>query len=263
MRLTLAITTFERPDALAAVLASVGRQRDAPEEIIVADDGSTDPTRSVIEAFSAAAPFPVRHVRQEHRGARVTRLRNLAIARARGEFIVFVDGDMLLHPDFIADHRRHALRGTWTQGVRLHLDARATARLIANTRALPGFASSGLGGVRRLYALRAPRLASAMRRPANAVIAIKSCNQGFWREDLIAVNGFNEEMVGWGPEDKELCARLERRGIARQTLLFGGLAWHLHHAPASRERREANEAVLERTRAQRLDRCVQGLDAHL
>ena len=67
-----------------------------------------------------------------------------------------------------------------------------------------------------------------LRRAANGVpIAIKSCNQGFWRRDLLAVNGFDENMRGWGSEDKELCARLENAGIRRQTLLFAAIAFHL------------------------------------
>jgi len=263
MRLTLAITTYERADALAAVLASVWNQQEAPDELVLADDGSGDATRRLIARFAAAAPFPVHHVRQDHEGFRVARLRNLAVARASGELIVFIDGDMVLHPQFITDHRRHARRGCWTQGVRLRLDAAATARCIAKARAPLGPASSGLGVLRRVYALHSPRGSNALRHAANAFISVKSSNQSVWREDLIAVNGFNEEFVGWGPEDKELAARLAHRGIRRQTLLFGGIAYHLHHPPVSRERRAANEAIYARTLAQRLERCTHGLDAHL
>ena len=77
---------------------------------------------------------------------------------------------------------------------------------------------------------------------ANGFIAIKSCNLGVWRDDLVRVNGFDEAIEGWGPEDKELCARLENAGVRRQTLLFGGIACHLHHAPASRAALPANLA---------------------
>ncbi len=97
MRLTLVITTYERPDALAAVLASVGAQREPPDEILVADDGSTAPTREVVAASAAQARRAVLHVRQAHAGFRLTRLRNLATARSSGDYLVFVDGDMVLH----------------------------------------------------------------------------------------------------------------------------------------------------------------------
>ena len=292
MRLTLAITTYERPDALAAVLRTVAAQSVSPDEVIVADDGSGAATRTVVEQFAQVAPCPVHHVWQSHEGFRVARLRNLAIARASGEYVVFVDGDMVMHPLFIADHREFARRGAFTQGVRIPLDAGETARLLrsspfASARDAWGVRLAAVGaddagelrsatggtasdadnlrprGRRRLYAWHNRGLASLMRRAANLFIAVKSCNQGFWRDDLVAVNGFDESFVGWGSEDKELCARLQNHGVARQTLLFGGIAFHLEHPPSSRNRHDANEKLLARTRLERRTRCEHGLDAHL
>ena len=262
MRLALAITTFERADALAAVLDRVGRQRVSPAEIIIADDGSGAATRKVIDDFVKSSATPVRLVSQPHEGFRVTRLRNLAIAATSADYVVFIDGDMLPHPEFIADHQRHARQGFYTQGVRAHADAALTRELIAATAILPTIRSAGLGGLRRLYLLHSPAMASMTRQLANGLIAIKSCNQGFWRNDLVRVNGFDEAISGWGAEDKELCARLENAGVRRQTLLFGGIACHLHHAPASRAALPANLAALDRTRREHRVRCERGLDAH-
>ena len=262
MRLALVVTTHERPDALAAVLDSVARQRVAPDEIVIADDGSGAATQEVIAAFASRSIVAVRQVFQPHEGFRAARLRNLGIATTMADYLVFIDGDMLLHPEFIADHRRHARPGFFTQGVRVHTDAGLTNKLIAAPAALPSFASAGLGGLRRLYLLRSPALASMTRTLANGVIAIKSCNLGAWREDLVSVNGFNEAFVGWGPEDKELCARLENAGVRRQTLLFGGIALHLHHAPVSRAALPANLALLGDSRREGRTRCDLGLDGH-
>jgi glycosyltransferase involved in cell wall biosynthesis len=262
LRNALVVTTYERPDALAAVLASVTRQSIAPAEILIADDGSGAPTRELVARFIAASPVPARLVSQPHQGFRLTRLRNLAIAATRADYLVFVDGDMLLHPEFFADHLRFARPGFYTQGVRAHADAALTRELIATTTR-PGFFSRGLGGLRRAYLLRLPAIAAVTRRLANGLIAIKGCNQAFWRDHLVRVNGFNEDIVGWGPEDKELCARLEANGVRRQTLLFGGIACHLQHAPAARDALPANLAVLERTCRERKLRCEHGLDAHL
>ena len=261
MRLALAITTYERPDALAAVLESVARQRVAAAEIIIADDGSGAATRDLVTAFIARSPTPAKHVFQPHEGFRLTRLRNLAIAATDCDYIVFVDGDMLLHPEFVADHGRLARRGCYTQGVRVLADEELTARLIEHP-SLPRPLDAGLGGLRRTYLLHSPATSALTRRLANGLIAIKGCNQGFWRDDLVRVNGFNETMVGWGPEDKELCARLENAGVRRQTLLFGGIACHLHHPSASRAARPANLSILESTRSQRKTRCEYGLAGH-
>lgn len=263
MRTALVATTHERPAALARVLESVVAQRHPPDELIVADDGSCESTRAVVSRCAAAAPFPVVHSWQPRHGPRVCRSRNLAVARTRCDYIVVIDGDMLLHPGFLAEHAAHARRGTWVQGCRLPLGAGATSRALAGEPLASVVAAASVGWRRRLQAWHAPRAARALRRLANAFIAVKGCNQAFWRDDLVRVNGWDEAMTGWGPEDKELCARLVHAGVARRTLVCAGLAWHLDHPPADRDRVAANRAVLARTLRERRRRCEQGLDAHL
>ncbi len=262
MRVSLIITTYERPDALQVVLESVARQRTPPAETIVADDGSGASTTAVMQRFAAAPTAPLIHVRQEHRGFRVTRVRNLAIRASSGDYLVFVDGDMLLHPEFIADHLALARAGFFTQGVRIPLTAQTTAETLASRAAGSLRPSTRGAGVRRAYAMHAPPIARLMRRAANGLIAIKGCNQAYWRTDLLRVNGFNEAFEGWGSEDKELAARLARAGVRRQSLLFAGIAWHLFHPPASRSRRGANEEILRDTVVNGSTRCARGLDSH-
>ncbi len=260
--IALAFTSYQQPEFLAAVLRSAATQQLAPREIVIADDGSGNATQDVMQSFAASSQVPVRLVSQSHEGFRVARLRNLAIAATRCDYLLFADGDMLLHPAFVADHARCARRGFYTQGVRALADARLTARLLAGAP-FPGPAAAGLGGLRRAYLLHAPAASGLLRRAANGFIAVKSCNQGHWREDLVRANGFDEDFTGWGPEDKELCARLENAGVRRQTLLFGGIACHLHHEPASRARLPANLARLAATRDSGRTRAEHGLDSHL
>ena len=280
-RITLAITTHARADALARVLAGVRAQTRTPDEVIVAEDGE-DPATAAVVSRHAAAPgggaAQLHHLRQPHHGFRVARLRNLAIAAATGDYIVFIDGDMLLHPEFLEDHARCARRGRWTQGVRVPLDAATTRTMLAGAGValdgvgdgagddapiLPGPFSRGRFGLRRAALWHAPRLQRVLRGPGAALLAVKSCNQGFWRSDLLRVNGFDERFEGWGPEDKELCARLGHAGVRRQALLGGGIACHLHHPPAPRDRRALNESLLAATLAARATRCERGVDAHL
>jgi glycosyltransferase involved in cell wall biosynthesis len=266
LRLSLCITTHARADALAAVLACVVAQTSAPDEILVVEDGEDHATAASLAADEASR-LPLRHLRQPHLGFRVARLRNLALAAARGDYLVFVDGDMLLHRGFIADHRRGARRGHYTQGVRINLDERTSRRLLTDPASapqrFPSVTARGRFGIRRLALWHAPALQPLLRRVGTGLLAVKSCNQGFWREDLIAVNGWDERFEGWGPEDKELCARLEHHGVHRQALLAGGIACHLHHPPASRGRRAFNESLLAETLAARSVRCAQGVADHL
>jgi GT2 family glycosyltransferase len=261
-RCCLIVTTHERPDALERVLAAAGAQERLPDELIVADDGSGPATAALVNRLAPTVPFPVHHAWQPHAGFRAGRIRNAAIIRTRCEYVVLLDGDMVPHPGFIADHCALARPGRYSQGVRILLDADATRRLIEPGSALPRPSASGLGRLRRLYGLHAPRLARPLRSAANALVSVKACNQGFWRDDLVAVNGFDEAMTGWGSEDKELCARLENAGVRRQTLLFAAIAWHLAHPPASRAAAEFNRARWVSTQRTRRTRCEAGLDRH-
>jgi glycosyltransferase involved in cell wall biosynthesis len=258
----LVVTTFERPDALARVLASVAGQSRWPDEVIVADDGSSPATVEVVRRFESQALCPVRFVAQPHDGFQAGRIRNTAIASTNCDYVVLLDGDMVAHPRFIEDHVVHARSGCFSQGVRIALDARATRIQLAPGAGIPGPLSPGLGGLRRSYALRLPALSALLRRAANGVIAVKSCNQGFWRRDLLAVNGFDDEMRGWGSEDKELCARLENAGVRRQTLLFAAVAFHLDHPPAPRDSAAVNRAIWRETVRSGRTRCEAGIDRH-
>jgi glycosyltransferase involved in cell wall biosynthesis len=258
----LVVTTYDRPDALTRVLASVGGQSLWPDEVVVADDGSGPATADVAERFASQAPCPVRFVTQQHDGFQAGRIRNAAMASTDCDYVVLLDGDMVIHPRFIEDHVAHARSGCYSQGVRIALDARATRVQLTPGAGIPGPLASGLGGLRRSYAMRSPAMSVLLRRAANGVIAIKSCNQGFWRRDLLAVNGFDEEMRGWGSEDKELCARLENAGIRRQTILFAAIAFHLDHPPAPRDSAAVNSALWRETVRSGRTRCEAGIDRH-
>lgn len=263
MRCALVITTHERAEPLARVLQSLSQQHRWPDEVIIAEDGGCASTAALVDDFVTKAPCPVQHIRQAHKGFRAGAIRNKAIAHSGADYLILLDGDMVMHPQFVADHLAVAREGYYTQGARIQLDERATRRLMAPGSSLPGVLDSGLGLLRRTYALRAPRLSARLKRISNALISIKACNQGFWRRDLIAVNGFDEAMIGWGSEDKELCARLENSGRRRQTLIFGAIAFHLAHPPASRSAADENRARWQATLRSGRNRCEQGIDGHL
>lgn len=262
MRLALIVTTYERPDALACVLETVRDQRRPPDELVVADDGSGPATREVVSGFSRRAPCTVVHVRQPDEGWRLARSRNLALVRTRSEYVVVVDGDMLLDPRFLADHEKHARPRCWVQGCRLPLDPRATGRLLHAGSGQPGPHRRDTDLRHRLQAVHCAPATRLLARAANSLMAIKGCNQAFWRADLVRVNGWDESIEGWGPEDKELCARLTNAGVQRRSLMFGGIAWHLHHPAAPRRDAPIGQQALYLTRVRHRIRCERGLDAH-
>jgi len=143
---------------------------------------------------------------------------------------------MVLHPEYIADHARAARPGYWVQGTRILLDDTRTRELLANGPQTFIIFSSVLWCKRRADSVHSPFAGHLVSGAANAFIAIKGCNQAFWRSDLERVNGYDEAMSGWGAEDKELAARLVHAGVHHSTLLFCGIAYHLLHDPAPRDR---------------------------
>ena len=260
---SLVITTYNWPDALGLVLDSVRRQTRPPDEVLIADDGSRDDTRALLHDIARDFPAPLRHVWQPDDGFRAARARNRAIAASSGEYVLILDGDMVLRRHFVADHITAAKSGTFTQGTRLFAGPEASARMLRERITEPGPFFPDLD--RRRHTLRIPwlarlQLASSERADPKYV---KSCNQGYWRADLLRVNGFDERMQGWGREDDELGARLFNSGIPRRLLRFSGLATHLHHTLRHVEGASPNDVYLAETRARHLTRCEQGIDLHL
>jgi len=263
MNVSVIVTTYNWPQALQLVLRGLARQTRLPDEVIVADDGSRAETRQLLEEIACDFPVPLRHHWQEDIGFRAARSRNRAIAAARGDYVLMLDGDMVLHRDFVADHLRHAQVGSFVQGSRALTTAALSQRMLAEGTLDLGVFTPQLE--RRRNALRWPVLASlnlrrAGRKPPRA---IKTCNQGWFRADLLRVNGFDERMEGWGREDSELAWRAWHAGVVPRHLRFAALAWHLHH----RERHVAggspNDRYLRETRASRKVRAELGVDQHL
>lgn len=259
---SLVIATYEWPEALAAVLASVRRQTVAPSEVVIADDGSKEPTRRVIEEARPALPCPLVHVWHPDEGFKLAQIRNKAVARARGAYVIQIDGDMVLHPGFVGDHLAAAAPGRFVGGSRVILDPEASRRVLAGGRP-PGPFSPGIRN--RLNALRLPALGAALAAavPAGGLRSVRGGNMGFWRDDFVAVNGYDEAFTGWGREDTDLVIRFYRRGLRRRWFKLRGVTWHLHHREASRASLGQNDALLERALASGRDRCEAGIDRWL
>lgn len=259
MRISLLISTYERPDALAAVLRSVARQSMPPFEVVVGDDGSGPATAEVVKA--AQRHLPLKHQWREHDGFRPARARNCCAAAATGDYLVIVDGDILLHRDFIADHAAAAKPGFFVQGSRTLLDECLSRQALKSDAYWPAFLASGVGNRKNL--VRSPVLSRLFAGPVAGMRGIRTCNFAVWREDYERVNGFNEDFVGWGREDSEFAARLLNAGVKRRNLRFAALGCHLHHPPRPRDALERNDALLAGAveDAKRI-RCERGLNLH-
>lgn len=261
--ISLLVTTYNWKQALQRVLESAARQTRLPDEVIVADDGSGQDTADLLAALARDYPVPLRHAWQADQGFRAGRSRNLATAAALGEYLLLLDGDMVLERHFVADHARAARRGSFVQGSRVLTGPVFRERMLGHAGRRPTPLARGV--TRRRNALRSLLLSDAWLaiNTRTAPRTIKSCNQGWWRSDLVRLNGFDERMQGWGREDVELAWRAHNAGIACRQLRFAGLAYHLHHAERHQDGASPNDRYVAETREQGLTRCSHGLDAHL
>jgi glycosyltransferase involved in cell wall biosynthesis len=260
-RLSLIIATYNWPAALAVVLASVQRQTARPGQVVIADDGSRPDTAAMVESWRARLDCELAHVWQEDSGYRLARSRNLAIAAASGDYVVSIDGDMVLHPRFIADHADCARPDCFIQGSRVRLPPEVTQRMLQSCD--PAVSAFIPGLDRRTYAMRSTLLSALTSRARTSITAIQGCNQSYWKQHLIQANGFDERFTTWGYEDSELAARLMHLGIKRNYVRHRAIAFHLHHASRLDLTTNPNRALLQETLAQRRTRAERGLADHM
>ncbi len=259
MKISLLMSTYERPEALAAVLRSVERQTRRPDELVIGDDGSGPETAKVIRE-AAERGLNIHHLWEAHQGFRAGRMRNRGLAASTGDYAVIIDDDILLHPEFIADHEAAAEPGFFVQGARALLGEQASAEALRAAAYWPSFFAPGVGNRKNL--VRCRPLSRLFSRPRRGLRGIRTCNFALWRVDFIRVNGFNEDFTGWGREDSELVARLYRAGLRRRNLRFAALGCHLHHPPRSRGSLEQNDRLLAETLRRGNMRCERGLNLH-
>jgi glycosyltransferase involved in cell wall biosynthesis len=261
MNSSLIITTYNWPEALSLVLSSLNEQTVLPDEVIIADDGSEDSTKIVIDNFKNSSSIPIIHSWQKDKGFRLSKSRNKAIAKAKSEYIIMIDGDMVMHKDFIKDHKRFAKKNTYLQGGRVLLQKDFSLKLLNKKQFnKPRLFSSDFKN--KINSLRLPFLSFIISlRSSVSLNRVRGCNFSIHREDIIRVNGFNEDFVSWGKEDSEFVSRLFHHGILRKDMKFSGLQYHLFHKEGFAQNN--NLELLDITISKKLDWCLKGIDQYL
>lgn len=261
-KISILVTTYNWPEALELSVRSMFAQTTLPSEIVIADDGSSDTTRSVVERLAAESPVPVRHVWHEDKGFRRTMILNKGIARVSGDYILQVDGDVILAPHFVSDHAELAERGYFVCGSRVKLTEEITRRLMADGNFRLSLWNMPLSFAANSFRSRILRHFLALRY-GRRIDHLRGCNMAFWRDDLIRVNGYNEELTQWGHEDGEIAYRLHFAGVGKKSLKMGGCVYHLWHkeSPHDNEQRHLDE--LETVKRERRCWCADGIDKYL
>jgi glycosyltransferase involved in cell wall biosynthesis len=275
MHISLIISTYNRPDTLELVLMSVAKQTipsDLVLEVLVADDGSGIETKTLVTKFQQDFPFELLHIWHEDLGFRLAAIRNLATSRSSGEYLIFIDGDCLIAPDFILNQMRLAERGYFVGGNRVLLSESYTKSALSNksvsiaTTSVISSVLARLSGKTNkwLPALRLNPSARWRKKNAENWRRPKGCNMALWRDDCLTVNGFDEGFAGWGHEDADFLVRLLHAGIQIKDGRFAVPVYHLWHKVNDRRNEAENmRRLMERVNNKGFIHATSGVGKYL
>lgn len=227
MRVSLIISTYNKPAYLEQVFESILQLNNYPDEVIVADDGSTSETAHLIERYQSGFPVPLIHVWQEDKGFRLSRSRNNGILQSSGDYLIFIDDDLILHPKFISDHRKYAAKGCFYCGSRVRLGKAKTLAIMNHHRYVVSFWEKDIQS--RINAIRIPFLHTIIKGPGYTYKRLRGCHMAFWKEDLVKINGFDERYTSWGREDSDIAMRMMHAGVKRINLKWAAVCYHMYH----------------------------------
>lgn len=258
---SLIVSTYNWKEALNLCLKSISRQTVLPKEVIIADDGSKSDTKTMIDEIRNTFPVPVIHVWQEDDGFQLSKIRNKAIAKSSSEYIIQVDGDLILEKNFIYDHIAFRKPGSFVSGSRVIMTEKLSKKLLKDSNISVSVLNNGLINV--INGIRIPFLSTALQGYKRSdIYYLRGCNMAFWRKDLIAVNGYNEDFLGWGREDNEIGLRLIHSGVEKRIIKFSGIVFHIFHPEKTRNGLEVNDKLLQETASKHIIRAERGIDQH-
>lgn len=258
---SLITPTYNWPEALELLLLSVMNQTILPNEVIIADDGSTEATKSLIEDFQKKFPVPLIHIWHEDIKNRKPAIMNKAIAAAKFDYIIEIDGDIIMNRHFIEDHLRFAQKGNYLFGSRVNIQKQLLPDLFAKKIIHFNFLSKGIK--KRGRTIRIPYLMNFSKSTDKRSSKLRGCNMSFWKEDFIKINGFNESLIGWGIDDSEMIQRLHNIGIQGKRLKNAGIVYHIYHKEQSKSHIEINNEIERQTTEQKLTFIDKGINQYL
>lgn len=258
---SLIIATYNWPEALELVLKSVLKQSVMPNEVIIADDGSTAETKALMENFKNVFPVPLKHVWHEDVGFTKSVILNKAIAKAVGNYIIQIDGDCILHKHFVKDHLAFASTNTILYGSRVTIQETHLKKLFLEQQIR--FSSLSKGIKKRTRALYSPVLSLVYRKKYEVSKKYRGCNTSYFKSDFIAINGYDERFKGWGREDSELAWRFYNKGLYSRRLRYRGIVYHIFHNEKAKDQLALNNETEKNTIAQQIIWCENGINKYL
>lgn len=245
MECSLIVSTYNWPEALELVLKSILNQTIMPSEVIITDDGSKDETRLLIEKYKKIFSIPLIHIWQEDNGFRKSEILNKAILQSTNDYIIQIDGDVILNKNFITDHLKFSKPNQYLYGSRVNIKEKKIPELFKNKNINLNFFTSNIG--KRFRSIRIPVLNYFIKQNHEVSKKLRGCNMSYWRSDVMKINGYNEDFVGWGGEDYEFIHRLHLSGVKGRRIKHAAIVYHIYHKEASKENCYKNAEVQQKS----------------
>ncbi|HBF29555.1 MAG TPA: glycosyl transferase family 2 [Rhizobium sp.] len=267
--ISIIISTYNSPQWLEKVLWGFQFQTDKKFQILVADDGSSSETRDIIQAYNDKFEQTIVHVWQEDLGFRKCAILNKAILAAKGDYLIFTDGDCVPRYDFVSAHRKNAKYNHFLSGTYCKLPMKTSRTLCYDTirtrRAFSIYWLSRNGyKVRKSWAKFAGAsvgIAGALNRFSPSTKQFHGNNSSVWRRDALKIGGFDERM-SYGGEDHEFGFRLQNAGVIPKLVRYSALCLHLDHSHdyVDDSKHAQNREIIANTCSQRLMRTPFGIN---
>jgi GT2 family glycosyltransferase len=265
MRTAFVVLTYNRSDALLAVLRALAPQCGHEDGVLITDDGSRPDQVRMLREGLPRFDCPVHHVWHPDIGFTASRARNQGAFHAGADYVVFLDGDCVPNRGFVAHHKALAQPGHFVNGSRVLLSERLSRRAIEGEIELDRL--TPLDWLRLRLAGDANKLTHLLYWPGAPGRVrtqfrwkgLRSCNFGVWYRDFEAVNGFDESFSGWGHEDADLGLRLHHQGLRRKNGFLATEVFHLWHPDNSRAGEAGNRERVEQRMKGGLVRAERGL----
>jgi len=275
IKYSIILVTYNWPQALKVILDNLLPQllTHKDVELVIADDGSTSDTADIIKNFQTQIPDRCHHIWHEDLGFRRSEILNKAAATAKGEYLMFLDGDCIPFPDYVQQHKKLAEAGFLVAGNRVLLSQEFSKAATSNPVLISELVRFGfIGWLKAKLAHKVNKVLVFLRFNPNSKWRYarhsnwkypKGSNIGVWAKDFISVNGYDENFVGWGHEDADLFIRLLHLGIKMKDGRFAIPVLHLWHKEANRENAKDNyNRLLERLNDNSFIKATSGVNNH-
>ncbi len=268
MKASVIITTYNAEDWLRKVLIGFSVQSEADFEIVIADDGSTDKTKSILDEFTSAFKYPIRHIWHADEGFQKSKILNRAILECESDYLIFTDGDCIPRADFISVHLQQKSPSYFLSGGYFKLPMDISIAIDSDSiTSQKCFTINWLrkNGLKTSFKLTKLTQNKIFAKFMNWVTPTKKSwnghNSSGFKDDILRVNGFNHEMK-YGGLDRELGERLFNVGMLSKQIRYSAICLHLDHARgySNPEIWAKNNAIRAYNKKHNIIRCEIGIE---